>query len=341
MAIYWAGGEMYVHCREVVHSSKCPLSEVPLLLASKCRTTNTVPCAKYPTEGSPYFRGVLRKRFHCIPSFICFPLTFQVWWDYIRPAPLNYRGYKFTEKRYIAAHECLVAMVVPTDKSVVTKALHVRAAIFPATLPGISDSKAATANSHQIHYYQEHTGVKRRNHWTMIFSVQYTVQRCLWCNCPKWWIHWKIWRKRIFVQRRVSKGHFSSLDADRHSVWRFPSHFPLFLFVYLLFISVHHLFTGTLQQWTVSVNMKYWIQWNLPIVGMLETSVLSISWQCSDVEMYGNMAIYWAGGEMYVHCKGGCPLFEVSIIGGSLVISKQVYNNQYLVQNTLRRMGAA
>ena len=33
---------MYVHCREVVHSSKCPLSEVPLLLASKCTTTNTL-----------------------------------------------------------------------------------------------------------------------------------------------------------------------------------------------------------------------------------------------------------------------------------------------------------
>ena len=210
-------------------------------------------------------------------------------------------------------------MVVPTDKSVVTKALHVRAAIFPGILPGISDSKAATANSHQIHYYQEHTGVERRNHWIMIFSVQYTVQRCLWCNCPKWWIHWKIWRKRIFVQRRVSKGHFSSLDADRHSMWRFPSHFPLFLFVYLLFISVHHLFTGTLQQWTVSVNMKYWIQWNLPIVGMLETSVLSISWQCSYIEMYGNMAIYWAGGEKYVHCRevvhsSKCPLSEVPLL---------------------------
>ena len=58
-------------------------------------------------------------------------------------------------------HECLVAMIAPTDKSVVTKALHVRAAIFPGILPGISDSKAATANSH---YYQEHTGVERRNH---------------------------------------------------------------------------------------------------------------------------------------------------------------------------------
>ena len=25
-----AGGEQFVHCREVVHSSECPLSEVPL-----------------------------------------------------------------------------------------------------------------------------------------------------------------------------------------------------------------------------------------------------------------------------------------------------------------------
>ena len=24
----WAGGEQFVHCREVVHSSECPLSEV-------------------------------------------------------------------------------------------------------------------------------------------------------------------------------------------------------------------------------------------------------------------------------------------------------------------------
>ena len=27
-----AGGEQCVHCREVVHSSECPLSEVPLYL---------------------------------------------------------------------------------------------------------------------------------------------------------------------------------------------------------------------------------------------------------------------------------------------------------------------
>ena len=125
--------------------------------------------------------------------------------------------------------------------------------------------------------------------------------------------------EKEFLCKGVSMGHFSSLDADRHSVWRFPSHFPLFLFVYLLFISVHHLFTGTLQQWTVSVNMKYWIQWNLPIVGMLETSVLSISSQCSYVEMYGNMAIYWAGGEKYVHCRevvhsSKCPLSEVPLL---------------------------
>ena len=28
--IIQAGGEQFVHCREVVHSSACPLSEVPL-----------------------------------------------------------------------------------------------------------------------------------------------------------------------------------------------------------------------------------------------------------------------------------------------------------------------
>ena len=64
------------------------------------------------------------------------------------------------------------AMAAPTNKSMVTKALHVRATIFPGILPGISNSKAVTANSHQIHYYQEHTGVERRNHWIMIFSVK-------------------------------------------------------------------------------------------------------------------------------------------------------------------------
>ena len=29
-----AGGEQFVHCREVVHSSECPLSEVPLYCLS-------------------------------------------------------------------------------------------------------------------------------------------------------------------------------------------------------------------------------------------------------------------------------------------------------------------
>ena len=27
-----AGGTQFVHCREVVHSSECPLSEVPLYI---------------------------------------------------------------------------------------------------------------------------------------------------------------------------------------------------------------------------------------------------------------------------------------------------------------------
>ena len=28
--VIWAGGEQFLHCRVVVHSSECPLSEVPL-----------------------------------------------------------------------------------------------------------------------------------------------------------------------------------------------------------------------------------------------------------------------------------------------------------------------
>ena len=30
MDIIQAGGKQFVHCRKVVHSSECPLSEVPL-----------------------------------------------------------------------------------------------------------------------------------------------------------------------------------------------------------------------------------------------------------------------------------------------------------------------
>ena len=30
MDIIEAGGKQFVHCREVVHSSECPLSEAPL-----------------------------------------------------------------------------------------------------------------------------------------------------------------------------------------------------------------------------------------------------------------------------------------------------------------------
>ena len=32
----YVGGEQFVHCREVVHSSECPLSEVPLYNCSCC-----------------------------------------------------------------------------------------------------------------------------------------------------------------------------------------------------------------------------------------------------------------------------------------------------------------
>ena len=32
MGNIYAGGEQCVHCREVVHSSECPLSEVPLYM---------------------------------------------------------------------------------------------------------------------------------------------------------------------------------------------------------------------------------------------------------------------------------------------------------------------
>ena len=34
-----AGGEQCVHCREVVHSSECPLSEVPLYHAHSVHAT--------------------------------------------------------------------------------------------------------------------------------------------------------------------------------------------------------------------------------------------------------------------------------------------------------------
>ena len=35
LTIYMQGGEQCVHCREVVHSSECPLSEVPLYNTSE------------------------------------------------------------------------------------------------------------------------------------------------------------------------------------------------------------------------------------------------------------------------------------------------------------------
>ena len=42
------GGEQCVHCREVVHSSECPLSEVPLYT---CDAENTLlVCATYESR---------------------------------------------------------------------------------------------------------------------------------------------------------------------------------------------------------------------------------------------------------------------------------------------------
>ena len=54
-------------------------------------------------------------------------------------------------------------------------------------------------------------------------------------------------RIRIVCQNE-SKWHFSSLDANGDSVRGLSSHFPLFFFIYLLLIPVHHLLARSLQE---------------------------------------------------------------------------------------------
>ena len=54
--LYWQGGEQFVHCREVVHSSECPLSECPLIRVSIIRVS---------TYQSVHYQSVHYQRFHC------------------------------------------------------------------------------------------------------------------------------------------------------------------------------------------------------------------------------------------------------------------------------------